>query len=61
MRTVIYARYSAGSRQTDQSIDGQIRVCTEYAKLKGLTIIGEYCDKHKIGRASCRERVLRLV
>ncbi len=28
---VIYCRYSSDS-QTEQSIDGQLRVCTEYAK-----------------------------
>lgn len=61
MRTVIYARYSAGSRQTDQSIDGQIRVCTEYAKLKGLTIIGEYCDKHISGKTDERPEFQRLI
>ena len=30
---VIYARYSSDS-QTEQSIDGQLRVCEEYAKNK---------------------------
>ena len=61
MGIVIYARYSAGSRQTDQSIDGQIRVCTEYAKLKGLTIIGEYCDKHISGKTDERPEFQRLI
>lgn len=28
---VIYCRYSSNN-QTEQSIDGQLRVCTEYAK-----------------------------
>ena len=30
---VIYARYSS-DRQTEQSIDGQIHVCMEYAERK---------------------------
>ena len=30
---VIYARYSSDN-QTEQSIEGQLRVCTEYAKAR---------------------------
>lgn len=61
MRTVIYARYSAGSRQTDQSIEGQIRVCTEFCKSKGLEIIGEYCDRHITGKTDERPEFQRLI
>ena len=50
MNTVIYARYSAGPRQTDQSIDGQLRVCTEFCKQRGLTVVDTYCDRHISGR-----------
>ena len=50
-RAVIYARYSS-SNQTEQSIEGQIRVCTEYAKTKGLKIVGEYIDRAISGRAA---------
>lgn len=32
MNAVIYARYSPGPRQTDQSIEGQVRDCMAYAK-----------------------------
>ena len=38
MNTVIYARYSAGPRQTDQSIEGQLRVCTDFCKQRGLPL-----------------------
>ena len=41
MNAVIYARYSS-DKQTEQSIEGQLRVCKEYAEHEGLTIIGEY-------------------
>jgi hypothetical protein len=34
---VIYARYSSDS-QREESIEGQIRECTEYAKRNGITI-----------------------
>ena len=44
MKAVIYARYS-DSHQRDESIEGQIRECTEYAKYNGITIIGTYIDR----------------
>jgi DNA invertase Pin-like site-specific DNA recombinase len=60
-RAVIYARYSS-SNQTEQSIEGQVRVCTEYAKAKGLTIVGEYIDRAISGRnADNRPDFQRLI
>lgn len=50
MKAVIYARYSAGPKQTDQSIEGQLRVCQAYCAQKGLQVVGEYCDRHISGR-----------
>ena len=38
-RLVAYYRYSGGSGQTEQSIEGQRRDCENYAKLHGLTIL----------------------
>lgn len=38
---VIYCRYSSDS-QTEQSIDGQLRVCTEYAKSRDILILDTY-------------------
>lgn len=32
---VIYARYSS-DRQTEQSIEGQVRVCNDYAEINGF-------------------------
>lgn len=61
MNTVIYARYSAGPRQTDQSIDGQLRVCTEFCKQRGLTVIDTYCDRHISGRTDERPEFQRLI
>ncbi len=34
---VIYARYSSQA-QTEQSIEGQLRVCHEYAKKNGYNV-----------------------
>lgn len=47
---VVYARYSAGPKQTDQSIEGQVADCQEYAKKHGLTIIEYYIDRHISGK-----------
>ena len=41
MNVVIYARFSSHS-QTEQSIEGQLKVCYEYAEQNHYTIIGEY-------------------
>lgn len=49
MNGVIYARYSAGPNQTDQSIEGQIRDCKEYAEKNNIRIIDYYIDKHISG------------
>lgn len=40
----LYVRYSSAS-QTEQSIEGQIRVCTEFADRHGIQIIETYADR----------------
>lgn len=45
---VIYARYSSYGQQ-EQSIDGQVRACKEYAKRNDYLIIKEYIDRAKSG------------
>lgn len=49
MNAVIYARYSPGPRQTDQSIEGQVRDCMEYAKDHDIKVLDVYADKHISG------------
>ena len=61
MRAAIYARYSAGPRQTDQSIEGQLRACRDYCKNKDITIVDEYCDRHISGRTDARPEFQRLI
>lgn len=46
---VIYARYSS-ERQTEQSIEGQLRVCKEFAEKNGQRIVGTYIDRAISGR-----------
>lgn len=44
MNVVLYMRYSS-DRQTEQSIDGQRRICTEFCKRNGYNIVGTYIDR----------------
>ncbi len=46
---VIYARYSS-ENQTEQSIDGQLRVCTDYAKNNNIVIVNTYIDRAMTGQ-----------
>jgi len=50
---VIYARYS-DSKQTEQSIEGQIKKCNEYAERNHYTIIKEYIDRAQTGKTDDR-------
>lgn len=43
MKAVIYARFTS-QNQAEKSIEGQIKVCEEYAKEKGYTITKKYVD-----------------
>lgn len=51
MRGVIYARYSEGPRQTDQSIEGQVADCTAYAAAHGIDVVQVYADRHVSGKS----------
>lgn len=44
MKGVIYARYSSDS-QREESIEGQLRECKEYAERNGITILNTYIDR----------------
>ena len=45
---VIYARYSSDN-QTEQSIEGQLHVCQDYAKSNGIIILDTYIDRAMTG------------
>ena len=47
-KAVIYARFSSHS-QTEQSIEGQLRECYDFAKRSDITIVGEYIDRALTG------------
>lgn len=60
MNAVIYARYSSHS-QTEQSIEGQLQVCRDYAKSNDLTIVGEYIDRAQSGTNDSRREFQRMI
>ena len=57
----VYARYSEGSHQTDQSIDGQLAEAHKYAAAHGFSIIREYCDRRISGRSDDREHFQEMM
>ena len=57
---VIYARYSS-DRQTEQSIEGQLKECYEYARRNGYTVVGEYIDRAISGTTDHRPEFLRMI
>ena len=60
MNVVIYARYSS-DRQTEQSIEGQLKECYEYARRNGYTVVGEYIDRAISGTTDHRPEFLRMI
>ncbi len=49
MNAVIYARYSS-ENQREESIEGQLRECSEFADRKGYTIVKTYADRAISGK-----------
>ena len=61
MNAVIYARYSPGGRQTEQSIEGQLRDCYTFAEREGLKVVGEYIDRAISGTIDDRPDFQRMI
>lgn len=57
---VIYARYSS-DRQNEQSIAGQIDVCTEWAKNNDINIVNIYHDEALSGKTDNRPDFQRMI
>lgn len=57
---VIYARFSS-DKQTEASIDGQLRVCREYAERNGIIIAGTYIDRAMTGTNDNRDDFQRML
>lgn len=60
MNAVIYARYSSHN-QREESIDGQLRKCREFADKNGFTVIEEYCDRALTGKTDERYEFQRMM
>lgn len=58
---VIYARFSDGPDQNENSIIGQLRECVAFAKSKGITIIHEYIDRGISGKNDKRPQFLEMI
>ncbi len=48
INAVIYTRYSSHN-QREESIEGQLKICHEYAKQNNINVIGEYADRAMTG------------
>lgn len=60
MKAVIYARYSSDS-QREESIDGQIRECTQYCEKNGITIVNHYIDRAFSAKTDNRPEFLQMI
>lgn len=57
---VIYARFSSHA-QNEQSIDGQLAACYEFAERQGYVVVGEYIDRAISGKTDNRPEFLRMI
>ena len=57
---VIYARFSC-ERQTEQSIEGQIHVCQDYAARNDIVIVDTYIDRAMTGTNDNRKDFQRML
>ncbi len=57
---VIYARYSSDN-QREESIEGQLRECQEYADKQGITIFGTYVDRAYSAKTDNRPEFQRMI
>ena len=56
----IYARYSS-DKQNEQSIEGQLRVCQNYAKTNNILIVDTYIDRAMTGTNDNRPDFRRMI
>lgn len=60
MNVVLYARYS-DSKQREESIEGQLEWCYEYAKREGHSVIGEYIDRAISAKTDERPQFQKMI
>ena len=60
MKAVIYARYSSDN-QREESIEGQLRECKDYAERNGITILGTYIDRALSAKTDNRPEFQKMI
>ncbi len=60
MNAVIYARYSSDN-QREESIEGQLRECKEYADQNGITVVRTYIDRALSAKTDNRPEFQRMI
>ncbi len=60
MNAVIYARYSS-ENQREESIEGQLRECRQYADRNGIDITGEYIDRAFSAKTDNRPEFQKMI
>lgn len=60
MKAVIYARYSSDN-QREESIDGQLRECMEYAKFNDIDVVNSYIDRALSAKTDNRPNFQRMI
>ncbi len=60
LNAVVYARYSS-DKQTENSIDGQLRACNQFAAQHGYTILHEYIDRAVSGTTDNRPQFQQMI
>jgi len=60
MKAVIYAR-CASKKQSENSIEGQLKACRQYAERNGYTVIGEYIDRAVSGTTDNRPQFQKMI
>ena len=60
LRGVIYARYSC-NKQREESIEGQIRECKEFARNNGIDVINTYIDRAMSATNDNRPEFQRMI
>ena len=60
IKAVIYARYSSHN-QREESIEGQLRECQDFAAKNDMVVVGEYIDRAISGKTDHRPDFQRLI
>ncbi|MDD4546403.1 MAG: recombinase family protein, partial [Oscillospiraceae bacterium] len=60
MKGIIYARYSSDN-QREESIEGQLRECKEFAEKNGITILNSYIDRALSAKTDNRPEFQRMI